>query len=84
MEKKQGTSSAPTALQRLLDAPKGQLDYSPGEAFMLHVFWETPGIEAASKLLAALRQCAAATHRDTPCVPTYFFRVANNESDLCR
>jgi hypothetical protein len=74
---------APSAMQRLLDAPKGHLDYSPGEAFMLHVFWEAPSAAAAHQLLTALQACARATHRDTPCTPLYFFRVSRTNSDLC-
>jgi len=73
----------PTALQRLIDEPKGNTDHLAGEAFILYVFWEAPTHEAAHNLLSALARCAAATRRDTPCVPTYFFRISNN-TDLCR
>mmetsp|Transcript_1531 Transcript_1531/g.2333 ORF Transcript_1531/g.2333 Transcript_1531/m.2333 type:complete len:347 (-) Transcript_1531:58-1098(-) len=72
-----------TALQRLINAPKGHLDAKHGESFILHVFWEAPSINAARTLLEALRQCAAATHRDTPCVPTYCFRISDIGADLC-
>jgi hypothetical protein len=72
----------PTALQRLLSEPKGKTTYTAGEPFMLHVFWEAPSASAASQLLDALHQCADATHRDTPCVPTYFFRVSSTDADL--
>jgi hypothetical protein len=71
-----------TALQKLLDEPKGKVAFSKGEAFLLHVFWEAPNQEKANQLLEALEQCAKATHRDTPCVPTYFFRMSNNDKDL--
>jgi hypothetical protein len=67
---------APTALERLIAEPKGKTAHARGEACMLHVFWEVPSAAAARELLAALRGCAVATHRDTPCVPTYFFRVS--------
>lgn len=72
-----------TALQRLISAPKGNLDYKACESFMLHVFWETPSPVMAHKLLSALQQCATATHRDTPCVPTYFFRISDIDASLC-
>jgi hypothetical protein len=71
-----------TALQKLLDEPKGKIGYSAGEAFLLHVFWESPNLEKATLLLDALEKCANATNRDTPCVPTYFFRLSNNDKDL--
>jgi hypothetical protein len=74
--------SKPTALQRLLNEQKGKTAYSEGEAFLLHVFWEAPSEMAAQRLLDALRKCAEATHRDTPCVPTYFFRISNNDKLL--
>ncbi|KAL6054000.1 ABM domain-containing protein [Balamuthia mandrillaris] len=70
-------------LQSLLAAPKGNLAFTPGTAFMLHVFWEAPSMEAAQELLAGLKQCARATHRDTPCVPTYLFRISTNDADKC-
>lgn len=62
------------ALQKLLDEPKGKTDYYAGQAFLLHVFWEAPNQSAAEKVLNALQRCSSATYRDTPCVPTYFFR----------
>lgn len=71
-----------TALQRLLEEPKGKVTYAPDEAFMLCVFWEAPSLSAAHELLAALKLCATATQRDTPCVPTYCFRISNNNIDL--
>ena len=72
----------PTALERLIAEPKGQLAYAAREAFLLHVCWEAPTPAVARELLAALRLCAAATHRDTPCVPTYFFRVSHANAHL--
>jgi hypothetical protein len=63
--------------------PKGNLEYIPGDAFLLHVFWEAPTVAAARTLLSGLQQCATATHRDTPCVPLYFFRISNNNAELC-
>lgn len=83
MEKKTQDNGLPTSLQALLEAPKGQLDYTQGQAFVLHVFWEAPSAALGHKLLSALEKCATATHRDTPCVPTYFFRISNNSTDLC-
>lgn len=71
------------SLRSLLAAPKGNLVHEPADAFLLHVFWQAPSATAAAELLSGLRQCAAATHRDTPCVPTYFFRISNNDADLC-
>ena len=49
---------------------------------MLHVFWEAPDIDAATKILDALNRCATATHRDTPCVPMYFFHRSVLDADL--
>lgn len=74
---------APTSFDALLSEPKGKTVYFAGEAFMLHVFWETPSREAATELLRGLSCCAAATHRNTPCVPVYFFRLSSCDDDLC-
>ncbi|PSN74828.1 hypothetical protein BS50DRAFT_567603 [Corynespora cassiicola Philippines] len=74
--------SQKTALQRLIDEPKGKTSYYPDQGFLLHVFWEAPNKAAAERVLAALNRCARATHRDTPCVPTYYFRISTLESDL--
>ncbi|RHY66203.1 hypothetical protein DYB34_007032 [Aphanomyces astaci] len=68
----------PTSLKALLETPKGHLDHYPDEAFLLHVFWEAPSRAAAETLLSGLRGCSVATHRDTPCVPTYFFRITKS------
>eukprot|EP00455_Lapot_gusevi_P040657 TRINITY_DN4619_c0_g1_i1.p1 TRINITY_DN4619_c0_g1~~TRINITY_DN4619_c0_g1_i1.p1 ORF type:complete len:340 (-),score=64.18 TRINITY_DN4619_c0_g1_i1:123-1142(-) len=73
----------PKSLRELMAAPKGRIDYISGYAFLLHVFWEAPSAAAASRLLAGLQQCATATHRDTPCVPTYFFRISQNNTPFC-
>ncbi|KAI9193731.1 uncharacterized protein BJ171DRAFT_524362 [Polychytrium aggregatum] len=70
---------ARTSLQRLIDEPKGKTAYAAGEPFLLHVFWEAPSAAASKQLLEALAKCAVATHRDTPCVPTYFFRISAND-----
>ncbi|KAM0713713.1 hypothetical protein Q7P37_010675 [Cladosporium fusiforme] len=75
------SDTQPKTLQQLLDEPKGKTKYKTGQAFMLHVFWETPSLEAAQKLLSALKSCAVATHRDTPCVPSYYFRMSSIEAD---
>lgn len=71
----------PMSLQQLLDEPKGKTKYFADQAFMLHVFWEAPDMESAEKIISALQQCAVATHRDTPCVPTYHFRLSQLEAD---
>jgi len=42
------------------------------------VFWEAPSLVAATKLLGGLQQCVTATHRDTPCVTTYFAAAMMN------
>lgn len=76
------TDTALTALQKLIQEKKGKTAFKPGEAFLLTVFWEAPSEAAAEKLLDALHQCAQATHRDTPCVPTYFFRISSNDANL--
>ncbi len=70
------------SLRSLLAAKKGNTTYQNGEAFLLHVFWVAPSLSKAEVLLKGLQQCARATHRDTPCVPTYFFRLCqvNQES----
>jgi hypothetical protein len=78
-----GTADRPTALERLIAEPKGKTTYAPNQAFLLHVFWECPTLSAAQTLLQSLATCAAATHRDTPCVPIYFFRISHNNNDLC-
>jgi hypothetical protein len=62
---------------------KGSTTFLPNQSFLLHVLWEAPSAAAAEELLAGLRTCAAATRRDTPCVPTYFFRVSPSFSDVC-
>jgi hypothetical protein len=72
-----GTGSTFKSLKEARAVPKGELAYEGGEAFLLHVFWQAPSVKAAHDLLAGLRQCASATSRDTPCVPTYFFRVSS-------
>jgi len=75
-------AAVPARLQKLLAEPKGKLSYRAGEAFLLHVFWETPSAAAADQLLDALARCAAATRRDTPATPTYFFRrVVTDDSE---
>jgi hypothetical protein len=74
--------SSPTSLQRLIDEPKGKTTYTAGEPFLLHVFWEAPNLTAAKQLLSGLAQCSNATLRDTPCVPTYFFRLSSIDHDL--
>ena len=73
---------APTALERLIAEPKGKVAYKRGEATLLHVMWQTPSLSAATDLLHCLQRCAIATHRDTPCVPLYFFRVSHCDTDL--
>jgi hypothetical protein len=73
----------PTTLRALLACTKGKLAHEPGQAFLLHVFWEAPSAAAGQQLLAALQRCADATHRDTPCVPTYFFRTCPVDQELC-
>ena len=84
MEATKKKYKSPTSFSALLSEPKGKTSYATGEAFMLHVVWETPSAEAASELLRSLACCAAATHRDTPAVPTYFFRLSVCDSDdLC-
>ena len=62
---------------------KGSTTYAPNQSFLLHVIWQAPSAAAAQELLSGLSTCAAATHRDTPCVPTYFFRVAPSYHDVC-
>ncbi|KAJ6116099.1 hypothetical protein N7523_006516 [Penicillium sp. IBT 18751x] len=69
-------------LQALLNEPKGKTEYYSGQAFLLHVFWEAPNQSAAKKVLSSLQRCANATHRDTPCVPIYFFRISTLDDDL--
>lgn len=73
----------PAGLKALIAEPKGKLDFHEGEAVLLHVFWRSPSPEKAQKLLSGLQKCATATHRDTPCTPTYFFRICHSDSDLC-
>jgi hypothetical protein len=73
----------PSSLRELMAATKGNIKYQGNESFLLHVFWEAPSTAAAMELLSGLQKCATATHRDTPCVPTYFFRVSTNDTALC-
>lgn len=70
------------SLQQLLDEPKGKLTFRPDEIFLLHVFWEAPSLAAAQTVLKALKRCAEATHRDTPCVPTYHFRPSSLNREI--
>lgn len=70
-----------TTRQALIDKPKGVTTYATGEAFLLHVFWEAPSVSSAREVLDALSKCAAATHRDGPCVPLYFFRLSHDQPD---
>ncbi|RYH28498.1 hypothetical protein EON65_11950 [archaeon] len=72
-----------SSLKGLMAAPKGYIEYVNGYSFLLHVSWEAPSLAAANELLAGLQQCASATHRDTPCVSTYFFRISSNDTELC-
>jgi hypothetical protein len=72
-----------TSLSSLIAEPKNKVDHAAGQAIVLHVFWEAPSAAAATELLEGLRKCARATHRDTPCTPTYFFRRCNKDQDLC-
>jgi hypothetical protein len=71
------------SFKSLFAAPKGCTSYKSGDAFLLHVFWEAPSLAAAQELLRGLQQCARATHRDTPCVPTYFFRISSINASIC-
>jgi GNAT superfamily N-acetyltransferase len=74
-------ASKPTmSLQQLLAEPKGKTTYHPDQAFVLHVFWEAPSMKAAETVLQSLKRCGEATHRDTPCVPTYHFRISSLNS----
>lgn len=73
----------PMTLQRLLDEPKGKTTFRANQAFLLQVFWEAPNQAAAEDILRALEKCGRATHRDTPCVPTYLFRISRLDQDLC-
>jgi hypothetical protein len=74
----------PSSLRELMAATKGNIKYQGNESFLLHVFWEAPSLAAATELLSGLQKCATATHRDTPCVPTYFFRISTNDTALCK
>jgi hypothetical protein len=76
-----GGYKAPTSMRALMAAEKGVTVYQPGQAFLLHVMWEAPSMAAALELLGGLRKCAVASHRDTPCTVTYFFRVSGNNAD---
>lgn len=67
-----------TTRQALINKPKGSTTYRLGQTFLLHVFWEAPSQRTAQELLDALSKCATATHRDTPCVPVYFFHLSHS------
>ncbi|KAJ3032393.1 hypothetical protein HDV00_007576 [Rhizophlyctis rosea] len=71
-----------TALGRLIAEPKGKTTYTATESFLLHVFWGAPSLSAAQTLLSALTICAKETHRNTPCVPTYIFRISKISDDI--
>ena len=71
------------SMRSLFEAAKGKVAYNSSESFMLHVFWETASLDAAREMLGGLRRCARATHRDTPCTPTYFFRISTHDSRDC-
>ena len=70
-------------MRYLFEAEKGKVAYNSTETFMLHVFWETASLDAAREMLSGLRRCARATHRDTPCTPTYLFRISTHDSRDC-
>ncbi|CAE6963137.1 unnamed protein product [Symbiodinium sp. KB8] len=72
-------ASAKTAMQLRYEKEKGHLEYAPGEAFCLHVQWVIRNPDDAEALLGGLARCAAATQRDTPCTPLYFFRVSHDQ-----
>eukprot|EP01031_Cornospumella_fuschlensis_P039901 gene39901-48588_t len=72
-----------SSLKDLMAKSKGCIEYEYGYSFLLHVFWEAPSLSAANELLVGLQQCATATHRDTPCVATYFFRISSHDTELC-
>lgn len=66
-----------------LEGETGKVAYNRTESFMLQVFGETPSLDAAREMLGELRRCERATHRDTPCTPTYFFRINTHDSRDC-
>lgn len=43
---------------------------------------QVPSAAEAKELLSGLRGCGIASHRDTPCVPTYFFRICEADSEV--
>lgn len=55
-------------------------NYSSSESFLIHVFFETPSLSSAQEILSSLQQCSLATHRDTPCTPSYFFFLSHLDS----
>lgn len=70
-------------MRYLFEAAKGKVAYNGSETFMMHVDWETASLDAAREMQGGLRRCARATHRDTPCTPTYFFRISAHDSRDC-
>mmetsp|Transcript_1985 Transcript_1985/g.2840 ORF Transcript_1985/g.2840 Transcript_1985/m.2840 type:complete len:384 (+) Transcript_1985:334-1485(+) len=69
-----------TNWQRRVEKVKGHTSYHPNQMFSLNVQWVVTNENAAKELLAGLKKCAAATRRDTPCTPFYFFRISHDQS----
>lgn len=59
---------------------KGYVSFHPEERFLIHVQWIVSNMQVAHEMMEGLRTCAKATHRDTPPVICYFFRISHDQT----
>lgn len=59
---------------------KKKVTYHPDESYLIHVQWIVLNKKVAIEMIEGLRKCANATHRDTPPVLCYFFRISHDQS----
>jgi hypothetical protein len=69
-----------TTMQKLMEAPKGGLEYNPTQSFALHVYWVVRSPTAASEMIkSGFKSIAKATMRDTPTTLAYVFRISRDQ-----
>lgn len=69
-----------TDLSRRWTKEKGYVTYHPDETYLIHVQWIVLNKKVAKEMIEGLRKCANATHRDTPPVLCYCFRISHDQS----